>query len=135
MIQRTKQIIYVLVGLTATGLALLGVVTPGLPTTIFLIIALWAFSRSSTRLHNWLLNTPVFGKAMKAVDLYHERKAIPRRIKFVAQGFAWGSFLLMLILFGSSRPLVWILVGLAAISCSIAMWWIPTWQETTELKI
>ena len=43
------------------GFAAVGVVIPGIPTTIFLLIALWAFSQSSERLRSWLYNHPIFG--------------------------------------------------------------------------
>ena len=33
------------------ALGLIGVIIPGMPTTVFLIIAAWAFSKSSERLH------------------------------------------------------------------------------------
>ena len=39
-------------------LGLIGAVVPGMPTTVFLIIALWAFSRSSPRLRRWLYEHP-----------------------------------------------------------------------------
>ena len=49
------------VGLTATGLGLIGVVLPLMPTTVFLILAAYAFARSSPRLHGWLIEHPRFG--------------------------------------------------------------------------
>ncbi|KQP23513.1 YbaN family protein [Pseudorhodoferax sp. Leaf267] len=44
----------------ATGVV--GIFVPGLPTTVFLLVAAWAAARSSPRLHRWLLAHPVFGK-------------------------------------------------------------------------
>lgn len=52
---------YAAFGLTCVGLGMLGIFVPGMPTTIFLILALWAFSRSSDRLHDWLYYHPRFG--------------------------------------------------------------------------
>jgi uncharacterized membrane protein YbaN (DUF454 family) len=45
---------YAAVGWCAVGLALAGTVIPGLPTTIFVIIASYCFSRSSERFSRWL---------------------------------------------------------------------------------
>ncbi len=47
------------------GAGAVGVVVPGLPTTVFLIIALWAFSKSSDRFHNWLYTHPRFGPPLR----------------------------------------------------------------------
>jgi uncharacterized protein len=52
---------YAGLGLISVGLGALGIFVPGMPTTIFLIIALWSFARSSDRLHDWLFYHPRFG--------------------------------------------------------------------------
>ena len=48
-------------GLVCVALGTIGIFLPLLPTTIFLIIAAYAFARSSERLHNWLLSNKIFG--------------------------------------------------------------------------
>lgn len=39
----------------------IGVLVPGLPTTVFILMAAWAAARSSPRLHGWLLRHRLFG--------------------------------------------------------------------------
>ncbi len=68
-------------GLVSTALGIIGVFVPGLPTTIFLIIALWAFSRSSDRLKLWLWDHPKFGPGLRA---WHLHRVIPKRAKISA---------------------------------------------------
>jgi len=53
-------------GMLCVGLGVIGIFVPGLPTTPFMLLAAWLFARSSTRLHQWLLNHPRLGPFIKA---------------------------------------------------------------------
>lgn len=68
-------------GLGASALAVAGVAAPLLPTTPFLLVAVWAFARSSPRLEAWLRGHPRLGPPLTA---WEERRAIPRGAKAVA---------------------------------------------------
>lgn len=46
-------------------LGLIGVVVPGMPTTVFILLAAWAAARSSPRLHAWLLAHRLFGPMLR----------------------------------------------------------------------
>ena len=56
------------VGFASVGLGWLGVFVPGLPTTVFLLIASYCFARSCPWLEDRLLRVPVFAPYMKALD-------------------------------------------------------------------
>src|SRR5688572_8066677 len=55
-------------GLGSVGLGWLGVFVPGLPTTVFLLIASYCFARSCPWLEERLLRVPVFAPYMRALD-------------------------------------------------------------------
>jgi uncharacterized protein len=55
-------------GIVCVGLGWIGVFVPGLPTTIFLIIASYCFARSCPWLEDRLLRVPVFAPYMRALD-------------------------------------------------------------------
>ena len=63
------------------GLGVAGMVVPGLPTTVFLLIAAWAFSKSSERFQTWLWTHPRLGPPVRA---WHQHRAIPRGAKIAA---------------------------------------------------
>lgn len=67
-----------------------GIFVPGLPTTVFLIIAFWAFSKSSDRFHGWLWNHPRFGPSLRN---WHEHRVISVKSKILAVTMMSASFL------------------------------------------
>ena len=78
MTHTVVRLFWLVIGLASVGLALLGVVLPLLPTTPFLLVAAFAFARSSKRLSAWLNNHSVFGPMIHDWQAYG---AIPRRAK------------------------------------------------------
>lgn len=50
--------IYLIFGVLFLGVGIVGIVTPLLPTTPFLLLAAWFFARSSERFHHWLMTHP-----------------------------------------------------------------------------
>ena len=73
--------LYFLLGWCFFGLGAVGAVVPGLPTTPFMLLALWAFSKSSQRLHDWLYAHPVFGPPLQQ---WRSHRVIPARAKLLA---------------------------------------------------
>lgn len=70
-----------LLGFACLGLAGAGVVLPLLPTTPFLLVAAWAFGRSSPEMHAWLHAHPRYGVFLRD---WQTEGAIPRRAKIAA---------------------------------------------------
>ena len=75
-----SKIILLVLGWLCVCLGFIGIFVPGLPTTIFLIIALWAFTKSSNKLRLWLLNNKRFGPILRN---WQEEKVVPLRAKIV----------------------------------------------------
>ena len=68
-------------GLLLVGLAAVGVVVPGLPTTPLLLVAAACFARSSPRLYGWLLRNRVFGPLIRE---WRETRTVRPRAKVTA---------------------------------------------------
>lgn len=66
-----KRLLAIALGFLFVGVGLLGVILPGLPATPFFLLAAYFFSRSSPRLHNWLLTWPLTGTLIR--DWQHHR--------------------------------------------------------------
>ena len=113
--------IYLVVGLTSVGLAALGAILPGLPTTVFLLIALWAFSRSSDRLHGWVKRMPLFREALVHVERYHAERSISRGVKLIAVSCAWTSVALFFLSRGLEPSATALALVVLAMACTIFM--------------
>jgi uncharacterized membrane protein YbaN (DUF454 family) len=70
-------------GLLSVAIGSVGIVVPGLPTTVFFILAAWCFARSSPRLEQWVLDLPRIGPAVRR---YRAGEGMPRRAKQWAIG-------------------------------------------------
>lgn len=86
-----RRVLWIVLGLTATGCGIAGIVLPLVPTTPFMLLAAFAFARSSPRLHNWLISHPRFGPPIHA---WRAHGAISRKTKIAAIAFMIGSLLL-----------------------------------------
>ncbi len=73
--------LYAGIGVGSVGLAIAGAVLPLLPTTPFLLLAAWAFARSSPRAEAWLLAHGRFGPT---IHNWRERGAVARSAKRAA---------------------------------------------------
>ncbi|PLX38477.1 MAG: DUF454 domain-containing protein [Hyphomicrobiales bacterium] len=80
-------------GVTSLVLALIGIPLPLLPTTPFLILAAFCFSRGSDRLHDWLVTHPRFGPVIAD---WNRHGAISRRGKVLAATAMIAAFLIAL---------------------------------------
>lgn len=111
-----RRAFYFALGCLMLLLGLIGVVVPLMPTTIFLILAAWAFGRSSTRLENWMLDHPRFGPALRN---WREHGAMSRHAKLMACGgmaVGYGLFL------AGARPQIWLALAVALPMLACAAW-------------
>ena len=75
------RFIWLSVGLAALAVGAVGVVLPLLPTTPFLLVAAFAFARSSERMNSWLREHQVFGPL---INNWHRDGSIDQKAKRMA---------------------------------------------------
>lgn len=123
-ISKVKRLLCIISGLLCVALAVAGAFLPLLPTTPFLILAVGLFSRSSERMHQWLLKQKTLGPHLRdweehrAISLKGKRTAtltimivfgltlffvnIPMSIKLIV--LAFGAIILAFIWTRPDRP-------------------------------
>jgi uncharacterized protein len=89
-----KRFLYLALGWLSVGLAIIGVILPLLPTAPFLILAVWAFSRSSPALAEKIRSNKTFGPL---VQKWQDHGIIPVKAKIAAVVMmsVTGSYLLL----------------------------------------
>ena len=75
------RFLWLILGFVSVGLGGVGVVIPGLPTTVFMLIGASCFARSSPRFEKWILDLPGVGSM---VGDYRRGLGMPRRAKVLA---------------------------------------------------
>lgn len=108
-------------GWLCVGLGIFGIIMPGMPGTVFLILAAWLFSRSSPRFEAWLLGHPRLGPSVRA---WRANGAVPRWAQFVATGSMMASFGILVML-GLSLPVLG-MIGVTFIAVSAYLLTRPT---------
>jgi uncharacterized membrane protein YbaN (DUF454 family) len=76
-----RKIILICLGWFFVGTGVVGIFLPLLPTTPFLLLAAACFSRSSEKLHSWLLNHKRFGRFVRDWETH---RVIPKRAKILS---------------------------------------------------
>lgn len=114
--RRPVRIMLLVVGLICVGIGVTGLVVPGLPGVPFLLLAAWAFSRSSKRFHDWLVYHRVLGEPIRAWQQY---RAVPRKAKIAAVLVMASSFALLLWLNGPESFVPWVAGGCMVL---VAIW-------------
>jgi len=116
-----KRILLLLLAWFCVGAAFVGIFLPGIPTTPFLIVALWAFAKTSKKFHTWLLNHKRFGPILTN---WESHKVVPRKAKIlmvILQIFA-------VVMFHYSLQNIYLTAGLIIILLFVARYvlWLPS---------
>ncbi len=98
-------------------LGFIGVLLPGMPTTVFLILAAWAASKGWPQMDAWLLNHPKYGQTLRN---WRENGTVPRKAKWLASMMMLISGILML--FTNAPILVKVFTDLIMLSVAIWLW-------------
>lgn len=107
-----RILLYRALGIVMVALGVIGAFLPVMPTTVFLIVAVWAFAKSSPELAEKIRNHPRFGPPVRR---WEERRAIPRAAKTAAVVSMAGSAAIVWLLASA-----WVGAGVSAVLICVA---------------
>ena len=81
-----KRRLLIVAGTLCTGLGIIGIFIPILPTAPFLLLAAACYMRSSERFYQWLINNRIFGAYLRN---YIEGRGMPVKIKIFTILLLW----------------------------------------------
>ena len=120
-----------LLGFIFVGLGFIGIIVPGMPTTVFMILAAACFAKSSPKFEQWILDLPGIGRL---VQDHRDGLGMPQKSKAIAITMMVLAVTLSII-FAITSTLVQILVGGGGI---IGVWYVgvrvPTKDKVLALR-
>lgn len=121
---RIRKAVLIFFGTLCVGLGVLGMFLPLMPTTVFLLLAAYCYSRSSETFHNWLMNNRFLGKYISS---YKSGKGISVSQKVSTISVLWISIGASIWMLGASFWITLLLLAVA-IGVTVHLLWIKTYR-------
>jgi uncharacterized protein len=112
---RIKKYTYIGLGIVATVIGIIGIIVPILPTTPFLLLAAFLFSKSSERFLNWLLTNKLCGSY---IDNYRSGRGLPLKQKVLTVLLLWVTIGLSAFVFVDT---LWVQILLLLIALAVTL--------------
>ena len=130
MLTNIKKFLYFTLGCFCVIMAYIGVVTPGIPYSPFVVAAAFCFARSSERAHRWIMNHRIFGPFLTN---WSEKRVFPQKMKYLMIGMMSLSLTLMMLGTVPLRGVVY--TGIFMLLVAVWAWRYPSSVEEHDLRI
>ncbi len=87
-----KKFLWKILGFLSLGMAYIGVITPGIPYSPFVVFSAYCFAKSSPKMHAWLYNHKIFGPFLTN---WGEKRVFPTKLRYFMLGMMSLSLLIM----------------------------------------
>ncbi|MFT4148204.1 MAG: YbaN family protein [Micrococcaceae bacterium] len=119
-----KQIVFFSIGIIASCLGIIGAILPLIPGAPMIVLALWAFSKSSQRIHDWLMSFSCIQKTQEEMLHFKHDRSLSIVTKISSIVTVWVSCTMVYFLIG--EPWAVATIAFLALCCSIFMLSVPT---------
>jgi uncharacterized membrane protein YbaN (DUF454 family) len=110
-----KKIFWNCLGFLSLGMAYIGVITPGIPYSPFVVFAAYCFSKGSERMHRWIYNHKLFGPFLTN---WNQKRVFPTKMKYFMLAMMGSSLIIMMF---SGVKTIGIIYTAIFMSC-VAVW-------------
>ena len=110
-----KKFLWKILGFLSLGMAYVGVITPGIPYSPFVVFAAYCFAKGSPKMHAWLYNHKLFGPFLTN---WNTKRVFPQKMKYFM--LAMMSTSLVIMFFTGVKPI-------GVISTAIFMGLVACW--------
>jgi uncharacterized membrane protein YbaN (DUF454 family) len=123
-----KKGIFFVLGWICLVMAYIGLVTPGIPFSIFLVGAAYCFARSSKRMENWIYNHKHFGPFLLN---WEKKRVFPQRAKY-AMILVMSSSVIIMSFFVPIRGVIYSAIFMALVA--VWAWRYPSTVEEWQRR-
>jgi len=124
-----KKLFWTTLGFLSLGMAYIGVITPGIPYSPFVVFAAYCFSKGSERMHKWIYNHKIFGPFLTN---WGQKRVFPTKMKY----FMLAMMSTSLIIMSFTVPLRGVVyTGIFMICVAIWAWRFPGSVEEHQRRI
>jgi len=114
-VSKLKKFLWKVLGFVSLGMAYIGLVTPGIPYSCFVVFAAYCFAKGSPKMHAWLYNHKIFGPFLTN---WQTKRVFPVRMKFFMLAMMSSSLIIMY--FTDVKPIG--IVSTAIFMALVAVW-------------
>jgi len=130
MLTNIKKFLYFTLGCLCIAMAYIGVVTPGIPYSPFVVAAAFCFARSSERAHRWIMNHKLFGPFLTN---WSTKRVFPQKMKYLM--IAMMSLSLVLMTVSGVKPIGIVSTGIFMLLVAVWAWRYPSTPEEHDLRL
>ena len=125
-----KKLFWNILGFLSLGMAYVGVVTPGIPYSIFVVFAAYCFSKGSERMHRWIYNHKIFGPFLTN---WNTKRVFPQKMKYFMIFMMSTSLVIMWLTSVPVRGIIY--TALFMLCVAIWAWRFPSSPEEYDRRI
>ena len=129
-IHPVKKFLWKVLGFLSLGMAYVGLITPGIPYSCFVVFAAYCFAKGSPAMHAWLYNHKLFGPFLTN---WGEKRVFPNKMKYFMLAMMLSSLCIMYFTNVPQRGIIY--TGIFMLFVAIWAWRFPGSIEEHDRRI